>query len=301
MHQRSNFQIQAELPKRIRSVFPQSQPGGKILKELEYRLAKNRYAVLVGSHGTVKMSLTIEYAYRHRGLYSSIFWLDARNERTLELSFVKVADALREHYCSGSQAAGSPIWKNSPYASYIQKITELPTGTEKIPLRETDHKIMVQAALNWFHCPENKDWLLIYHNVKDSKAPFLQEYLPDIKTIASKRGYVLIASRRDTPGSPTDSQKLQVRVSNSHVSTASRRDTLDLPTDSQVRPLNPRKGFGPISTQRSQTAVEVKKYFADPIDVEEFGPDVVAPWSERSKSRTDLAPEEIRSLGKFAL
>jgi tetratricopeptide (TPR) repeat protein len=276
MFQGSEFRVKSELPKRIHLIKVISQYRAMLLDTVEQRLSMNRYAVLVGPRASGKTSLAVEYAYQHKESYSSIFWLDARSDRTLELSFVRIAHELQRHYDDNANQSAEP----ARYAKDLQDLRDLPIGKDQIPISEKDRKTTVLTVLNWFQCPGNKEWLLIYDDVKHPEAPFLRDFLPAMKNIKSKRGYVLITSRSDH-ANPSESKKHQVELSYSNA-------FWQLP-----------RAFGPKPKPEPTPTTGVKEYFIDPIEVKQFSQEESVALLNRSlEARSELTDREKRDISE---
>jgi hypothetical protein len=85
-----------------------------------------------------KTQLVVAYAKRHRGDYSAVFWLNARDETTLKQGFATVAERiLREH----------------PSVVYVANAVQ-----------SGDLDEIVGAVRQWFNQPKNNRWLIIYDN-----------------------------------------------------------------------------------------------------------------------------------------
>ncbi|WYZ34743.1 hypothetical protein EsH8_I_001019 [Colletotrichum jinshuiense] len=104
---------------------------------------ERRTAVVYGLGGMGKTQLTIAYIKRHRGDYSAVIWLNARDETSLKQSFQRVAQRiLHEH----------------PYVVYVKNA---------IANRDLDETIA--AVKRWLDEPENNRWLVVYDNYDDVK------------------------------------------------------------------------------------------------------------------------------------
>lgn len=104
---------------------------------------ERRTAVVYGLGGMGKTQLTIAYIKRHRGDYSAVIWLNARDETSLKQSFQRVAQRiLHEH----------------PYVAYVKNA---------IANRDLDETIA--AVKRWLDEPENNRWLVVYDNYDDVK------------------------------------------------------------------------------------------------------------------------------------
>jgi len=111
------------------------------LNWIHERLKQNgsrRIVVLHGLGGMGKTQLALNYAKRHRGDYSAVFWLNSKDEETLKHGFVKAARRIvRDH----------------PSASYLK------TAAESQNLDD-----VVDAVQRWLDRPKNDGWLLVYDN-----------------------------------------------------------------------------------------------------------------------------------------
>lgn len=97
-----------------------------------------RAAVVHGLGGMGKTQLAAAYASHHRGKYSAVFWLNAREEVSLKRSFLKVAGRInREH----------------PSVDYLNNA-----------VARNDLDEAVQAVKQWLELPGNDWWLLVYDN-----------------------------------------------------------------------------------------------------------------------------------------
>lgn len=101
--------------------------------------AHTRSYGLQGLGGSGKTQLAIEYAYRYRGEYDAVLWIEAENQSTLTSSFVALAELLA-----------------------------LPEQNEG------DQNKLVAAVLRWLH--SHRGWLLIFDNVEDRS--LLTSFLP---------------------------------------------------------------------------------------------------------------------------
>jgi hypothetical protein len=122
--------------------------------------------------GIGKTQLAIAYAKQHKDNYSSIFWLNIKDEDTLKQSFAKVARQISRQYPSAIQKGN--IGKNQ------------------------DPDEIVESVKAWLSCPHNTRWLMIYDNYdnpylpgkSDPQAVNIEKFLPD-----SYQGSVIITTR----------------------------------------------------------------------------------------------------------
>ncbi|KAI1317875.1 hypothetical protein F5Y16DRAFT_414554 [Xylariaceae sp. FL0255] len=102
-----------------------------------------RVVVLHGLGGIGKTQIAVAYAKRYRNEYSAIFWLNIKDETSIQQSFTKLArQILLQH----------------PDASYV-KALDLQQDQEKV----------VDAVKAWLSLPGNTRWLLIYDNYDNPK------------------------------------------------------------------------------------------------------------------------------------
>jgi hypothetical protein len=94
--------------------------------------------VVHGLGGMGKTQLTLAYCERHRTEYSSIIWLNARDESSLKQSFARVAERIQRY---------------DPSVKYI---------TTAVESQNTDG--VVRAVKRWLDEPANNGWLLICDN-----------------------------------------------------------------------------------------------------------------------------------------
>ncbi|RJP18113.1 MAG: TIR domain-containing protein [Candidatus Omnitrophota bacterium] len=116
----------------------------QILKKLHKSLSGGRAAaithnqLLYGLGGIGKTQTAVEYAYRYRAEYASVFWVSAENETNIRSGFSEIAELLQ------------------------------------LPEREArEQEIVIQAVRRWFY--QHDGWLLIFDNADQPKilAPFL--------------------------------------------------------------------------------------------------------------------------------
>jgi hypothetical protein len=126
---------------------PQSNSPGSTRKVL----------MLGGMGGIGKTQLAIAYAKRHRYSYSSIFWLNANNEATLNNSLRALANRI------------------------------LPPETVN---KLDDDQLWVHVS-NWLSKLDNTRWLLIFDNHDDPDQYEITKYYPSVA-----HGSIIITTRR---------------------------------------------------------------------------------------------------------
>ncbi|KAK8036599.1 hypothetical protein PG991_001736 [Apiospora marii] len=110
---------------------------------LEKPAGRRRTAVVHGLGGMGKTQLAVEYLRHHQSDYSATIWLNARDETSLQQSFVQVAERLLQLY---------------PQPTYI-----------KVALGSLKPREITDAVKRWFDEPQNDRWLLVYDNYDDPK------------------------------------------------------------------------------------------------------------------------------------
>ena len=99
--------------------------------------------VLHGLGGIGKTQIAVAYAKQYRDEYSAIFWLNIKDEISIQQSFTKVArQILLQH----------------PDASHLRALD-----------LEQDQEKVVEAVKAWLSLPGNTRWLLIYDNYDNPK------------------------------------------------------------------------------------------------------------------------------------
>lgn len=104
-----------------------------------------RIVVLHGLGGIGKTQLAATYIDRHRDEYSAIFWLNVKDEATVQQSFVRIASQILAQHSDVGSLKG-------------------------LDLRR-DHDGIVQAVKAWLSLPGNTRWLIVYDNYDNPKLP----------------------------------------------------------------------------------------------------------------------------------
>jgi N-terminal domain on NACHT_NTPase and P-loop NTPases/AAA ATPase domain len=100
-----------------------------------------RVVAVTGMGGLGKTQLSLAFAKRYCGEYTSIFWLNAKDEGTLKQSFVSLSEI---------------IFKRIQSSDMNDALNE-----EKI----------IHQIRRWFSQQENGQWLLLFDNYDDAKLP----------------------------------------------------------------------------------------------------------------------------------
>ena len=179
------------------------------LAEMYKRLGSDgsrRTVILYGLGGIGKTQLSIAYAMQHRHNYSSIFWLNIKDEDSLKQSFTRIARQILQQH---------------PFASQLRNVN---------PNKNLDQ--VVDAVKAWLSLPNNTRWLLIYDNYDNPKlasntdleAVDIENFLPE-----AYQGSVIITTRSPQVdiGYPIHLQKLRnIQESLDILSHTSRREGL---------------------------------------------------------------------------
>jgi hypothetical protein len=171
-----------------------------------------RTVVLHGLGGIGKTQITIAYAKRYRDNYSTVFWLNIKDEDSLKQSFAKAAkQILREH----------------PSAIRISSVD----------IKENFDEV-IDAVKAWLSLPKNTRWLMIYDNYDNPKsagntdpaAVDIRRFLPE-----SYQGSIIITTRSSEVkiGHPIRIRKLEdvrdsVRILSRREGLLDGKDFLDL-------------------------------------------------------------------------
>lgn len=103
-----------------------------------------RCIILGGTGGVGKTQLAIAYARRHQSAYSSIFWLNATSEATLNFSFRRVAEIVFDQ----------------------QSVTEF------------EDEAILEGVRRWLSRHDNTSWLMIFDNYDKPHTYEIEKYYP---------------------------------------------------------------------------------------------------------------------------
>jgi len=154
---------------------------------------------LSGLGGMGKTQLAISFAKRHREMFSFVFWLSAKSERTLKVGLTKVAERV------------------------LEKDQHRMLGSE-------DENRAIKQVREWLSKPNNNRWLLIFDNYDDPQTSGeknvnsfkIKNYFPytsqgsilittrgtrltyakiiQLKKLETEQGLALLAQRSKRPG-----------------------------------------------------------------------------------------------------
>lgn len=106
--------------------------------------SKQRIVAVYGLGGIGKTQFSIHFAKQHKDKYSSIIWLNAKNESTLKAGFLD-------------------LWKRISSKQDNGLVTN-----------QLDEDLAIQSIRQWLSEPENDQWLVIYDNYDDLQLPGIQ-------------------------------------------------------------------------------------------------------------------------------
>ena len=140
-------------------------------------------AVLSGLEGVGKTQLAIEYADSRKDSFSSIFWINAENRKSIENSFNEIAQSILQHHNRQKPGSERQVALNLslPPPSSKTKPFTFEQESEQAP------KLTVQAVKEWLVRKHNSRWLLIFDNLKLED---VDRYIP-----TTLRGQVIITTR----------------------------------------------------------------------------------------------------------
>ncbi|KAH7039786.1 kinesin light chain 1 [Microdochium trichocladiopsis] len=104
-----------------------------------------RIVVLHGLGGIGKTQLAATYINRYRDEYSAIFWLNIKDEASIQQSFARIATQILEQNANVGSLKGLNL--------------------------QQDHDEIIQAVKAWLSLPGNTRWLIVYDNYDNPKLP----------------------------------------------------------------------------------------------------------------------------------
>jgi hypothetical protein len=133
---------------------------------------RRKVVVVHGLGGIGKTQLAVEFARKHQGRFSAVFWLNGSSEASLKQSYVSMA----QRFLSDELTAD---------------------GAALLSSATVEADVAVRECQRWLSIPSNPHWLLLIDNVDrdhhdrgDSQAYNVQTYFPH-----ADHGSILITSR----------------------------------------------------------------------------------------------------------
>lgn len=144
----------------------------RLLLGAQRAAGRRNVAVVHGMGGIGKTQLAVEFARKHKGSFSGLFWLDGSSEASVKQSLANTALRLPRDELTADGAA-------------------------MLRSAEMDVNVAVHECLHWLSLPSNERWLLVIDNVDrdhrdrgDSQAYDVKKYFPQ-----ADHGSILITSR----------------------------------------------------------------------------------------------------------
>jgi len=178
----ANFVEREDLLEQLRKNI-EAGPGGADMHMTE--------VVLHGTGGMGKTQLALQYVYRHKADYSSVFWVNGASEQSLKLGFTNIMQQLIQYH---AQLSEKPDFTEiGRLLGMTGKLDAAGKFTVQQPAAEEQHieQHIVGAVKLWFTATENIKWLLVIDNVDDLESFDLSDYIPQCC-----HGAVIITSRR---------------------------------------------------------------------------------------------------------
>jgi ATP/maltotriose-dependent transcriptional regulator MalT len=136
------------------------------------RPKRQNVVALCGLGGMGKTQLSIQFARKFVDTYSSIFWLNGKDENTLKAGLAALAAQVVENYT--------------------------PPSVNDAQEQEQEQERMAQQARQWLSRPDNDRWLVVYDNYDDPRLPGMDSSTGyDIRHFFPHRahGSILITTR----------------------------------------------------------------------------------------------------------
>jgi ATP/maltotriose-dependent transcriptional regulator MalT len=136
------------------------------------RPKRQNVVALCGLGGMGKTQLSIQFARKFVDTYSSVFWLNGKDENTLKAGLAALAAQVVENYT--------------------------PPSVNDAQEQEQEQERMAQQARQWLSRPDNDRWLVVYDNYDDPRLPGMDSSTGyDIRHFFPHRahGSILITTR----------------------------------------------------------------------------------------------------------
>ncbi|RSL91608.1 hypothetical protein CEP51_000247 [Fusarium floridanum] len=166
-------------------------------------------AILKGPPGSGKTQTALRYVSRHRAEYSSVLWVNATNQSSLEFSYRDIATQIVSKY-PGSTPSAHLLGLDGIDFNHGQGHSQELDG-EKL-------RIVERAVMEWLARPHEKKWLLVLDGPSpdsdyplspawtgwlDQRTPvedWWREFLGNLPATTGNRGHIVISTRSDVEG-----------------------------------------------------------------------------------------------------
>ncbi|KAH7012600.1 uncharacterized protein B0I36DRAFT_378335 [Microdochium trichocladiopsis] len=133
--------------RRLREEVQKSIKDGEVekIRRMLHSDGSRHVVVLHGLGGIGKTQLAATYIKRYRDEYSAIFWLNIKDEASIQQSFARIATHILEQSSDAGSLKGLDL--------------------------QQDHDKIVQAVKAWLSLAGNTRWLIVYDNYDNPKLP----------------------------------------------------------------------------------------------------------------------------------
>ncbi|EGX49042.1 hypothetical protein AOL_s00079g263 [Orbilia oligospora ATCC 24927] len=159
---------------------------------------------ITGLGGAGKTQIALEYAYRYKKDFTSIFWIHAESEGSIQRSILTAMQQIVD------EQAKYAFPGRNPNCSLISDVLKMPRLIDEDCIIQApnskDQVKLKNAFISWLesHPHNSHEWLLVLDNADDLEAVNLEDYLPKLGW-----GSILITSRRQEFGPEIEQVNLQ--------------------------------------------------------------------------------------------
>ncbi|KAF8538473.1 P-loop containing nucleoside triphosphate hydrolase protein [Trichophaea hybrida] len=159
-----------------------------VCDEAEKGTNQRRIVVLTGLGGIGKSQIALEYGYRHFSKEYSVFWINAANQETINLSSLRIMETLIRHYATKYQS--SPDFARIAIELGIPGMLE---SSGKLVLGSSGRQSVWDMVRGWLSKAGNTDWCLVIDGYDDMDLFNVSELLPECG-----HGHIIVTSRDRT-------------------------------------------------------------------------------------------------------